>query len=50
MHNDANLLATLSLFTLIAVVVIGGWQWRKVRDSQRKRGEKPTGHPSDLTS
>ena len=48
MTNDVSLLGGLSIATLLAVLAIGIWQILKVRNSQRKRGEKPTGHPTDL--
>jgi len=48
MTNDVSLLSVLSIFTLIAVVAIGVWQWLRVRQSQRKRGEKPGGGVDDV--
>ncbi len=37
------LLVWLSLFTLVAVLAIGLYQWRRARQSQAKRGEHPGG-------
>lgn len=40
---DQTLLIVLSLFTLVVVLGIGAFQFRRVRQSQEKRGEHPGG-------
>lgn len=40
---DVSFLSILSLGTIAAVVIIGIVQFTRVRNSQKKRGEKPGG-------
>ena len=41
--ESLSLPAVLSIVTLIAVLVIGGYQYMRVHKSQKDRGEKPGG-------
>ena len=49
--ESLSLPIVLSIVTLIAVLAIGGYQFMRVRGSQKKHGEKPGGiagpDPSD---
>ncbi|GAC1337132.1 MAG: hypothetical protein NVSMB18_01460 [Acetobacteraceae bacterium] len=49
--ENSSLIITLALATLVIVLVIGIFQFRRVRNSQAKRGETPGGiaGPSDTT-
>lgn len=46
--DTQSLLATLSIVTLAVVAAAGVWQWTRVRASQRRRGETPSGGLNDL--
>lgn len=46
--DTQSLLASLSIVTLVAVCGVGVWQWRRVRASERRRGETPGGGLNDL--
>lgn len=41
--NTVPFLAILALFTIIAVLAFGFWQFKRVRQSQASRGETPGG-------
>lgn len=41
--DAVSLLSTLAIFTLIAVLAVGVWQFVRVRKSQARRGETPGG-------
>lgn len=43
MEHNISLPVILSIVTLLAVLVIGLYQWKRVRGSQAKHGEHPGG-------
>ena len=43
MDHSFSLPVILSFVTLLIVLGVGMWQWKRVRSSQAKRGEHPGG-------
>lgn len=41
--DNSSLIGALAAFTIVAALLAGAWQLARTRQSQAKRGEKPSG-------